>query len=84
MSPNNYKSKGRRPGPSDGRGQRNKAPSGHSPPDSRGQVRMRRDRSAQLTASSPYEPEHRYESLKRGKDKVDQVSEYGHYIEIVS
>ena len=82
MSPNNYKSKGRQPGPSDGRGQRNKAQSGHSPADSRGQVR--RDLSGRLTTSSPYEPEHRYESLKRGKDKVDQVSEYGHYIEIVS
>ena len=49
-------------------------------PDTRGEVR--RDGSGQLAASSPNEPEHRYENLNRGNDKVYQEDE--HYMDIVS
>ena len=40
--------------------------------------------SGDLAASSPNEPGHSYESLKRGTNKVDQDSEYEHYMDIVS
>ena len=73
MSPNTYKSDRRRPGPGDRRGRGHQAQSRHSPPDRRGDVQ--RERSGHLAASTPYEPEHSYESLKRGDDKVYQDSE---------
>ena len=82
MSPNNYKSDRHRPGPSERRGRGHKAQPGHSPPDRRGEGH--RDRAGHLAASSPYEPEHSYESLKRGNDKVYNDPEYEHYMEIVS
>ena len=82
MSPNNYESKGHRPGLSDRRGRGHQAQSGHLPPDGRGEEL--RDRAGHLATSSSNELEHRYESLKKGTDKVDQDPEYEHYMEIAS
>ena len=82
MSRNDHESNERMPGPGDRRGRGHQAQSGHLTPDRRGDVQ--RERSGHLAASSPNEPEHSYESLKRGNDKVYQDPEYEHYVEIVS
>ena len=74
VSPNDDESNGHSPSPSERRGQENQAQSGYLPPDTGGEVRM--DRSGQITDSSPNEPEHRYQNLKRGNEEVDQDPEY--------
>ena len=82
VSPNNYESKGHRPGQGDRRGEGHQAQSQHLPPDRREEGH--RDGAGHQAASSSNEPEHRYEGLKRGTNKVDQDPEYEHYMEIAS
>ena len=80
MSPNEYKPKGSRPGQINRKGQGHQAKTGHLPPDRRGEIP--KDQSGYLVPSSTYEPEHKYESLKGGNNKVYQEDD--HYMEIVS
>ena len=82
VSPDNYKSNRRTPGPGDRNGRGHQAQSGHLPPDKRGEVQ--KNQAGHFAASSPSDPEHKYESLRNGNDGVYQDPDYAHYMEILS